>query len=132
MSIRFQMMLSIIIVSLLTVGTSLGVSIYQFSDYAHETTLSEVGKALNGLADELDQRKQDAMVKGKLLAGQPGLAAAAGASDTAAVVALMSPLAREAGLDLLTVLDANGVVIARIHEPAKKSDNLGYLAHISS
>ena len=132
MSIRNQILLPIILVALLLVGASLGVSIWQFSGYVNKTMMEETNGALKGLAEEVEGQKQDALVKAKVLAGYPGLAAAVAANDTNAVLALTTPIAKELKLDFLTVTNAAGAVVARTHEPAKRGDSVTNQANIVS
>jgi methyl-accepting chemotaxis protein len=132
MSIRNQILLPIILVALLLVGASLGVSIWQFSGYVNKTMMEETNGALKGLAEEVEGQKQDALVKAKVLAGYPGLAAAVAANDTNAVLALTMPIAKELKLDFLTVTNAAGAVVARTHEPAKRGDSVTNQANIVS
>jgi len=132
MSIRNQILLPIILVALLLVGASLGVSIWQFSGYVNKTMMEETNGGLKGLAGEVEGQKQDALVKAKVLAGYPGLAAAIAANDTNAVLALTMPIAKELKLDFLTVTNAAGAVVARTHEPAKRGDSVTNQANIVS
>ena len=132
MSIRNQILLPIILVAVLLVGSSLGVSIWQFSGYVNKTMMEETNGALKGLAEEVEGQKQDALVKAKVLAGYPGLAAAVAANDTNAVLALTTPIAKELKLDFLTVTNAAGAVVARTHEPAKRGDSVTNQANIVS
>jgi methyl-accepting chemotaxis protein len=130
MSIRNQILFPIIFVALLLVGSALGVSINQFSSYVNQSILSETNKALKGLADEIESKKQDALSKGLLASSYPGLATAISANDSNTVLLLMTPIMNNSKLDFLTVTDARGVVIARVHQPTKKGDNLANQANI--
>ena len=123
MSIRNQILLPVILMAVLLVGSALGVSIWQFSGYVNNSVMDETNRSLKGLADEVDGQKQDALVKAKVLAGYPGLAAAIAANDTNAVLALATPIVKELKLDFLTVTNATGAVVARTHEPAKRGDS---------
>ncbi len=132
MSIRNQILLPVILMALLLAGSSLGVSIWQFSGYVNKSMLEETDRGLKGLAAEVEGQKQDALVKAKVLAGYPGLAAAVAANDTNAVLALATPIAKELKLDFLTVTNAAGAVVARTHEPAKRGDSVTNQANIVS
>lgn len=131
MSIRNQILLPIVLVALLLVGSALGVSIKQFSGYVNESVLEDTTSGLKGLAAEIESLKQDALSKSMMAANYPGLAAAVSANDTNAVLALMSPVAKDAKVDFLTVTNANGIVVARVHDPAKRGDSLANQANIS-
>lgn len=132
MSIRNQILLPIILVVLLLVGVAAGVSIKQFSGYVNETGLQATDGSLKGLAGEIERRKQDALTTGSLLASYPGFAAAVSANDTAAVLKLMTPLVKEAKFDFMTVTNANGIVVARVHEPNKSGDSVTNQANVVS
>jgi methyl-accepting chemotaxis protein len=132
MSIRNQILLPIILVVLLLVGVAAGVSINQFSGYVNETGLQATDGALKGLAGEIERRKQDALTTGALLASYPGFAAAVSANDTAAVLNLMTPLVKDAKFDFMTVTNASGIVVARVHEPQKSGDSVTNQANVVS
>ena len=132
MSIRNQILLPIILVVLLLVGVAAGVSIKQFNGYVNETGLQATESSLKGLAGEIERRKQDALTTGSLLASYPGFAAAVSANDTAAVLKLMTPLVKEAKFDFMTVTNANGIVVARVHEPNKSGDSVTNQANVVS
>ena len=132
MSIRNQILLPVILVALVLAGSSLGVSIWQFSGYVNKSVMEEANGSLKGLASEIESQKQDALSKSMMAANYPGLAAAVAANDTNAVLALMTPVAKDAKVDFLTVVSANGSVIARIHDPGKRGDSLANQANIAS
>ena len=71
MSIRNQILLPVILMAVLLVGASLGVSIWQFSGYVNESVMDETNRGLKGLAAEVDGQKQDALVKAKVLPDIP-------------------------------------------------------------
>ena len=132
MSIRNQILLPIILMAVLLVGASLGVSIWQFSGYVNKSTMEEATDGLNGLSAEIDSRKQEALSKSAMAANYPGLAAAVAANDTNTVLALMTPVAKDAKVDFLTILNASGSVVARVHDPAKRGDSLANQANIAA
>ena len=132
MSIRNQILLPVILMAVLLVGSALGVSIWQFSEYVNKSMMEDTEGGLKGLAAEVEGQKQDALVKAKVLAGYPGLAAAIAANDTNAVLALATPIVKELKLDFLTVTNAAGAVVARTHEPAKRGDSVTNQANIVS
>ena len=132
MSIRNQILLPVILVALLLVGSSLGVSVWQFSGYVNKSKLEEANDGLNGLSAEIEARKQEALSKSMLAANYPGLAAAVAANDSNAVLALMAPVAKDAKVDFLTVLSTSGTVVTRVHDPAKRGDSLANQANIAS
>ena len=132
MSIRYQILVPVVLVCIVLAGASLGVSIWQFSGYANESVMEDTQIALRGLADEIEARKQDSLAKGALIARYPGLAVAIAANDTNAVLALTTPLVKEGKLDFLTVTDARGTVVARVHEPAQKGDSVLNQANVAA
>ncbi len=132
MSIRNQILLPVILMAVLLVGASLGVSIWQFSGYVNRSLMEETTDGLNGLSAEIESRKQESLSKSAMAANYPGLAAAVAANDTNAVLALMTPVAKDAKVDFLTVLNASGAVVARVHDPAKRGDSLANQANIAT
>ena len=130
MSIRNQILLPIILVVLLIVGSAIGVSVKQFSDYVNETMTADTERSLKGLAGEIEGKKRESLVKAKVLAEYPGVAAAVAANDTAATLALLSPLVKNLAIDFLTVTNADGRVIARTHEPGKFGDSVTNQANV--
>ena len=108
MSIRNQILLPIILVVLLIVGSAIGVSVKQFSDYVNETMTADTERSLKGLAGEIEGKKRESLVKAKVLAEYPGVAAAVASNDTAATLALLSPLVKNLEVDFLSVTNAAG------------------------
>ena len=130
MSIRNQILLPIVLVVLLIVGSAIGVSVKQFSDYVNETMTADTERSLKGLAGEIEGKKRESLVKAKVLAEYPGVAAAVAANDTAATLALLSPLVKNLEVDFLTVTNAAGRVVARTHEPGKFGDSVTNQANV--
>ena len=130
MSIRNQILLPIILVVLLIVGSAIGVSVKQFSDYVNEAMSIDTERSLKGLAGEIEAKKQESLIKAKVLAEYPGVAAAVAANDTAATLALLSPLVKNLAVDFLTVTNAEGKVVARTHEPGKFGDSVTNQANV--
>ena len=130
MSIRNQILLPIVLVVLLIVGSAIGVSVKQFSDYVNETVTADTERSLKGLAGEIEGKKRESLVKAKVLAEHPGVAAAVASNDTAATLALLSPLVKNLEVDFLTVTNAAGRVVARTHEPGKFGDSVTNQANV--
>lgn len=130
MSIRNQILLPMILVVLLIVGSAIGVSVKQFSEYVNEMMAADTERSLTGLAGEIEGKKRESLVKAKVLAEYPGVAAAVAANDTAATLALLSPLVKNLEVDFLTVTNAAGRVVARTHEPGKFGDSVTNQANV--
>lgn len=124
MSIRNQIIIPVVLVCIILASATLGISSWQFKDYVNDSVMAETNRALDGLVGELEMLKLESMAKGEMIAKYPGLATAIATKDTKAVLALTDPLIKSSRLEFLTVTDAQGVVVARVHEPDKKGDSV--------
>lgn len=131
MKIRTQILLPVVLVYLILAVAAASLSVWQFNRYVNHTVLQETNQALRGLADEIEARKEAALAISTLVAGYPGLAEAIQGNDCNAVLAIAAPLVRQAKLDFLTVTNARGKVVARVHEPAKRGDSILNQANVA-
>ena len=132
MAIRNQILIPVVLVCLLLSGAALGIASWQFSGYVNESVMADTERALKGLAEEIELLKLDSQSKGELIARNPAIVAAIAANDSPKALDLAAPLVKEGKLDFLTITDARGVVLARVHEPSKKGDSVMNQANVLS
>jgi methyl-accepting chemotaxis protein len=98
-------------------------ALYFFTTNMEKEIEKQTTQGLDGLNSILESYKNDAATYAAIFSRHPEVVKAVEAKDSAAVVRILGPLAKEARLDSVTVSDAKGVVIARTHD-AKVGDSV--------
>ena len=123
-SIKTQMIIAVSLLILLTATTIAVPAIYFFSNSLEAVYSETANKGVEGLKNELEQRRTDAMRDVTVLAKNPLVIRAMqekGAAD--ALIRVLAPSVKEFNMDFLTVTDESGKVIVRIHDQSK-GDNI--------
>lgn len=131
MSIRKKLIIYItIFIALSVVLTS--VSAYYYFSRNMESLYEEASlQGLEGFNTILENYKEQSMVHALFFAEHPEVVKAVEARDTAALVRILGPMAKNAGLDSVTVSDGKGVVLARTHD-AKVGDSVKNQMNVQS
>lgn len=123
-SIKTQMIIAVSLLVLLTATTIAVPATYFFSNELEAVYSETANKGVEGLKNELEQRRTDAMRDVTVLAKNPSVIRAMqekGAAD--ALIRVLAPSVKEFNMDFLTVTDESGKVIVRIHDQSK-GDNI--------
>ena len=123
-SIKTQMIIAVSLLILLTATTIAVPAIYFFSNSLEAVCSETANKGVEGLKNELEQRRTDAMRDVTVLAKNPLVIRAMqekGAAD--ALIRVLAPIVKEFNMDFLTITDESGKVIVRIHDQSK-GDNV--------
>ena len=123
-SIKTQMIIAVSLLVLLTATTIAVPATYFFSNELEEVYSETANKGVEGLKNELEQRRTAAMRDVTVLAKNPSVIRAMqekGAAD--ALIRELAPSVKEFNMDFLTVTDESGKVIVRIHDQSK-GDNI--------
>ena len=130
-SIRSKLVVFIVALLVMVAGATLGAVLYFFTDYADSVGKEQARTGVEGLHNLLEESKNDMKAKAVMLAANPDVARAVEARDTAQVLAIMEKILKEAPIDLVSISDNQGVVIARVHEPSKKGDSIAKQRNVS-
>ncbi len=103
------------LVVLAVAGTAVP-AIYFFGENMEKAHEASVVKGMDGLAMIIDDHKKQAADVASAMAGYPGVAQAIETKDAAAMVRLLGPMAKQFGVDSVTVSDEKGVVVARTRD----------------
>lgn len=98
-------------------------ALYFFTTNMETELEQQTNQGLEGLNSILEDYKKDAAIYATLFSRHPEVVKAIEARDSAALLRVIGPLAKEAKLDSVTVSDEKGIVIARTHD-AKKGDSV--------
>jgi methyl-accepting chemotaxis protein len=98
--------------------------ISRFNSYTVGKTETETNTALAELRERIEQKKSEAANYAKLIALSNELEAAIVKSDREAILQYLNSKISIANLDFITVTNAQGIVIARSHEPQKYGDDV--------
>ena len=130
-SIRAKLIVFVSILLIVVASATMGAVLYFFSEYA-DTSGKEASRAgVEGLHFMLEDSKQEMKDKAIMLASNPDVARAVEAKDTAQVLAVMNRILKDAPIDSVSVSDNQGLIIARVHEPAKKGDSIAKQKNVS-
>lgn len=130
-SIQAKMIAYILLLVIGTAAVITGPALYFFTQFVYDEAQSSTRQGMEGLYTLVEEYRSQALTKALLLVHTKGLAEGIAARDTAAVLAVLTPAIKDAGLDFVTVTDEQGVVIARTHEPAKKGDRVNGQANVA-
>jgi methyl-accepting chemotaxis protein len=96
----------------------------QFTKTIRDTIEEKTTLGLSVLQKTIEERVSLAVEEAEILAALPALQAAVERGHGERILQIASPFVHAKGLDIFTVTDANGVVLARFHEPEKSGDVL--------
>ncbi|HBE79685.1 MAG TPA: hypothetical protein DDW65_18195, partial [Firmicutes bacterium] len=123
-SIKKKLPLFVMFVIILAVVTTVGTTLLFFFNYSRNIAERNSNNALYGLQESLDRYKSGALNYAKIFAVQPNVVSAISEHNTGAVLSSLSHLVKLSDIDFVTVTDANGIVIARTHEPSNYGDSV--------
>lgn len=118
--------LLVVLVTVICVGAAVMI----FSGFLEDEARQKAEQAVNGLEAILTSKKDETRAVTLFLARYGDIAEDVARGDTAALIAKLTPMWKETDLDFVTVLDAKGAVLARLHEPDKKGDSLANQANV--
>lgn len=124
LSIRTKLGLAILALTVLTVGVSVALSLHRLSLYINEQAEDELLDDLQSIQLILRLQQKDARAGAGVLALRGDLQAALAAGDHEEVLRIVEQYRTNQGIDTLTIVDAEGVVIARGHRPDYFGDHV--------
>ena len=132
MNIRRRILIPMIV---LTISCSIAVlvsSILLFNRELDNAMRDKINVAVNVVTEEIADLKNKAFLAAIAIAKNTDLIEAVLSKDREKIVNVASSLNEIAPIDYGTVLDAEGVVIIRTHEPDFYGDNMSHLPHVRS
>ena len=123
MKLRTRMIFYISVLITIAVFATTVPALYQFSSSLTMVNFQNAQQGVTGLKNELENQKKDALKSAAILSINPDIRKAAVTKDVSSLLITLAPLAKELGLDFVTVIDDKGSVIVRIHD-GKKGDNI--------
>jgi methyl-accepting chemotaxis protein len=129
--IKQKQLFSITVLIVVAVFTVTVPALYFFNESMEKEHEKAVIQGVEGLSLMLEDYKKQALANAAVMAAYPGVSQAVEAKDTAAVLRLLGPFAKEAKIDSVTISDEKGVVIARTHD-SKKGDSVANQANVQA
>jgi methyl-accepting chemotaxis protein len=123
LKIREKLILYISLLVLAAVVTATVPAQYFFAGSMEKTYEETAMRAVEGINANLDNYKAEAKNYASTYASLPEVARVVQAKDGNALAALLTPLAKSAKIDFVTVTDEKGIVLARSYD-AKRGDSL--------
>lgn len=123
-SLRQKLLGTTVLVVLLAVLATTGTAVYIFSVTMEEEAGGDAELAVNGLEQLLFRQRDRTELLARNLARFGDVVDAVREGDTRIVLERLTPLAKEQGLDFVTVTNAEGIVVARTHSPEQKGDSV--------
>lgn len=115
---------SFIFVIMLIVGATMGPTLYLFSVTMEKINEDRAIQGMDGLASIIEMYEQDALHHGLMLADNTILVKAIEEKDAAQALAVFQTAMKNLKLDFCTLTDSKGIVIARMHAPDRKGDDI--------
>jgi methyl-accepting chemotaxis protein len=112
------------LLAVLVVLITAGAAIVIFSNYLERDARGRTQLAVHGLENILESKRFETRAITLFLARYGDIVEDVKAGNTEALLSKLTPMWKETDLDFVTVLDAKGTVLARLHEPEKKGDSL--------
>ena len=131
LSIRARMILYITALITLAVLVTSVPALYYFSHYLEQSYQLTAQQGNQGLKNEVENRKNEAMRNTAIISINPLVVKALADKDADALTSALAPLAKETGLDFITVTDDKGTVIVRTHDK-KKGDSVAGQVNVRS
>ncbi|MDI9388034.1 MAG: methyl-accepting chemotaxis protein, partial [Synergistota bacterium] len=110
--------------SLIPVFITVAIAVSVFSGQLEEEARAKARQAVAGLEGILDAERKETEALSRLIAEQVEIADEIRSGDTAALIRKIAPVWKESGLDFITVADADGTAVARLHEPENSGDSV--------
>lgn len=123
-SLRQKLLGTTVLVVLFAVLATTGTAVYIFSATMEEEAGGDAELAVNGLEQLLFRQRDRTELLARNLARFGNVVDAVREGDTRIVLERLTPLAKEQGLDFVTVTNAEGIVVARTHSPEQKGDSV--------
>ena len=115
---------------ILVVAITAGLSLSRFSDFLRENARQNAILAVRGLKTILLVKEDESRMAVLFLSRTEGLLEDVREGNTEGLRARLTPSWKETVLDFLTVLDARGNVILRLHDPERGGDSLKDQHHV--
>ena len=118
------------LLALLLVAVTAGSAVVIFSNYLDRDAREKSEAAVRGLESILEAKREETRVVSLFLARYGNIVEDVAAGNADALLQKLTPMWKESDLDFVTVLDAKGNVVVRLHEPDKKGDSLAGQANV--
>jgi len=102
-----------------------------FSKELNATKYSKIDVATMVVENEIDELKNKAQIAAFGMASNPELIKALVNNDRDSIMYITNALRIMAHVDYCTIVDSNGIVLTRTHEPHIYNDSLAHLPHIT-
>ncbi len=112
------------LLAMLLVFVTTGAAVAIFSNYLERDAREKAAAAVNGLENILEAKRDETRMVSLFLARYGDIVEDVKAGNSFELLVKLTPMWKESDLDFVTVLDAKGNVIIRLHEPDKRGDSL--------
>lgn len=119
-----KLIVCFILVILLILGATMGPTLYLFSDTMQKNNEDRAFQGMEGLGHLIEMYQQDTLHHASIFANNSMLIRAIEEKDSRKTLEVFRLMMTNSNLDLGTVTDDQGMVIARLHAPDRNGDNL--------
>ena len=121
--LRTRMILFISLLIAFAVMATTGPALYQFSNSLTLVNFKNSQQGVEGLRNELENQKQEAMKGAAILAQSSDVRKALAAREASLLLMGVTPIAEKMELDFVTITDEQGTVLVRSHDN-QRGDNI--------
>ncbi len=124
MSIKFKILLPMILFTVLAAAGILVAVIVQFSSYVDDTMSTAIRASSEVAESYMNERKNASVLGAYMMAGDDAIRDELKAGNRDALLGRASELLTLSGIEYAIFTDSNGVVVLRTHEPDKYGDDI--------
>lgn len=132
MTIKNKILIPMIVLTVVCAVVVLLTSIMLFNGYVDDVMHDRINAASAVVEDGFNMRKLQSYTTAIAIAENREIIKAISKNDRGALLSAARELQKNAGVEFCTVLDANGTVLARCHEPDNYGDSLASQFNIKS
>ncbi len=130
MSVSKKMLVSVILLLVVFTVVIVSYALISFNDLTNEMSTKDANISLELLEGEVNSLKEQSKNITVLLAKNPELTKAVANRSKEEIISSVNKITAGLSIEFITLMDTEGNVLARIHQPEKSGDNLAYQDNI--
>ena len=132
MRIKTKILIPMLALTILVAVGILVSNIVLFSNYVDDAMVNDVNSAAAVAANNIEVLKAEAKTASLYMAASNGIVNAVATNDRNELIRVARYLQSESAVEFCTIMDANGTVILRTHEPDNYGDSLASQANVQA
>ena len=130
-SARLKLIVCVVLLVMTAVAAALIPALYYFSDMLEQEQERAAMQGVGGLHSIIEEYKVTASHYAVVFSKDPALVKSVEAKESGELSRLLAHMREDAGVDFITIVDAQGIVMIRTHE-SRQGDSLAALADVKA